>query len=106
MCGLAAVLLGVLAVMPVWADQELALTIRNHRFEPSDVRATAGAPILLNVTNADTTPEEFESTALNREKLIRGGRTVTIRLPALKPGTYEFFGEFNPKTATGRLIVE
>ncbi len=105
-CGVAAVLWWFVAVAPVWADQELALTIRNHQFEPSEVRATAGTPILLKVTNADTAPEEFESTALNREQLIRAGHTITIRLPALKPGTYEFFGEFNPQTATGRLIVK
>jgi len=91
---------------PAWADQELALTIKHHQFEPSEVRARAGEKILLKVTNADSTPEEFESSALNREQLIRSGHTVTIHLPALKPGSYEFYGEFNPKTATGRLIVE
>lgn len=104
--GVAAVCVAVVALAPVWADQELVLTIRNHRFEPPEIRAAAGDPILLKVTNADATPEEFESASLNREKLIRGGGTVTIRLPALKPGSYEFFGEFNPKTATGLLIVE
>ncbi|MBI3621960.1 MAG: cupredoxin domain-containing protein [Nitrospirae bacterium] len=104
--GAVAICVGMAAAAPVWADQELALTIRGHRFEPTEVRAKAGSPIVLKVTNADATPEEFESTALNREKLVRGGGTITIRLPALKPGVYEFFGEFNPKTATGRLVIE
>ncbi len=92
---------------PVWAEQELALTIRNHQFEPAELTATAGSKIVLKVTNADTTPEEFESHELNREKLIRPGQTVTIHLsPELKPGTYIFFGEFNPKTAQGRLVIK
>lgn len=104
--GVIAVYVGAAVAAPVWADQELALTIRGHRFEPAEVRAKAGSPVLLKVTNSDATPEEFESTALNREKLVRGGGTVTIRLPALKPGVYEFFGEFNPQTATGRLVIE
>jgi len=25
---------------------------------------------------------------------------------ALKPGTYPFFGEFNPKTAQGQIVAE
>jgi plastocyanin len=102
----AAVVLSPFWASPVLADQELAVTIKDHRFNPSEVRAKAGESINLKVTNADPTPEEFESGALNREQLIRPGRTVTVRLPALKPGSYDFYGEFNPKTATGRLIVE
>jgi len=104
--GVAVALLWGAVAAPVLADQELTLTIRDHRFEPSDLQAAAHTPILLNITNADAAPEEFESTKLNREKLIRGGHTVTIHLPALEPGIYEFFGEFNPKTAAGRLIVK
>jgi plastocyanin len=88
------------------AVQELTLTIREHRFDPAEVRAPAETPLRLVITNADRTPEEFESYDLNREKLIRPGQTVTIHLPALKPGEYEFFGEFHPETAQGRLIVE
>ena len=91
---------------PAWADQELTVTITNHRFDPPEVRAKAGEAIILKVTNTDPTPEEFESSALNREQLVRPGRTVTVHLPALKPGSYDFYGEYNPKTATGRLIVE
>jgi plastocyanin len=106
--GLLVGLPGVMVGLPagVWADQELAVTIKDHRFEPSEVRAKAGEKIVLNVTNSDSTPEEFESSSLNREQLIRPNHTVAIHLPALKPGRYEFYGEFNPKTATGRLVIE
>jgi plastocyanin len=89
-----------------WADQELAVTIKDHRFDPPEVRAKAGEKILLKVTNEDDAPEEFESSALNREQLIRPKHTVTIHLPALQPGQYDFYGEFNPKTAMGQLIIE
>jgi Cupredoxin-like domain len=88
------------------ADQELTVIIKNHRFEPSELRARTGEKILLKVTNEDAAPEEFESSTLNREQLIRPKHTVTIHLPALKPGRYDFYGEFNPKTATGQLIIE
>ena len=88
------------------AAEEYVITIRNHQFEPAELTVPAGTKIHLIVTNADKTPEEFESEDFNREKMIRPGQTVTIRVPALKPGTYEFFGEFHPKTALGRLIVK
>jgi len=94
------------SAMPAAAEQALAVTIRNHRFEPAELTATAGEKIVLTVTNADAAPEEFDSPDLNREKLIRPGQTVTITLPALKPGGYLFSGEFNPTTATGRLVVK
>ena len=87
-------------------EAEVRLTLKNHRFVPAEVRIAQNTRVRLVVTNTDSTVEEFESPALNREKLIPPGQTVTIFLRPLKPGVYDFFGEFNPKTATGRLIVE
>lgn len=88
------------------ADEERTLTIKNNRFLPSEIRVPSNTPSTLKLTNADAAAEEFESPSLNREKLIRGGGSVDIRLPALKPGRYEFYGEFHPDTARGILIVE
>ena len=87
-------------------EAEVRLTLKDHRFVPAEVHAAQNTRIRLVVTNTDSTVEEFESPALNREKLIPPGQTVTIFLRPLKPGVYGFFGEFNPTTATGRLIVE
>lgn len=80
--------------------------ITNHTFVPAELRVKAGTKATLTVTNQDPTAEEFESPSLNREKMIRGGGSVTITLPALKPGRYEFFGEFHPDTAQGVIIAE
>lgn len=87
-------------------DVEIRLTLKDHRFVPAEIRVARAVKVTLIITNADATVEEFESPALNREKLIPPGQTITLFLRPLKPGVYEFFGEFNPKTATGRLIVE
>ncbi len=83
-----------------------ALTIKDHRFEPSTVTIPADTKVLLRVKNADTTAEEFESHALKREKLIPAGTEATIKVGPLKPGTYPFFGEFHEATAQGELVVE
>ena len=101
-------LLAPLALAPQAAAQEVVirLTIQDHRFEPATVEAPAGKKIQLVIKNADATPEEFESHDLKREKVIPGGGEITLRVGPLQPGTYAFFGEFNPKTAQGRLIVK
>lgn len=96
-----------LAVYPAHAaDLELSMTIKNHIFEPSVLKVPANQRIKLTVQNLDTTPEEFESHALNREKVIPGGVKAVIYLGPLKPGRYEFMGEFNPTTAKGVVIAE
>lgn len=88
------------------ADNEVAITIREHRFEPAEIRVPAGQKIKLIVHNQDATPEEFESHELNREKIIAPGAKATIYVGPLKPGRYPFFGEFNEKTARGNLVAE
>lgn len=85
---------------------ELSFEIRNHRFVPEEMVATSGEKIRLSIYNRDTTPEEFESYELNREKVVSGNSSIRIFLPALEPGIYPFFGEFHPETAQGRLIVK
>jgi hypothetical protein len=93
-------------VAPAQAPTEITLTIENHRFQPDDITVKAGAPFVLVIVNKDATPEEFESKQLRIEKVVAGGKTVRLRMPALKPGTYRFVGEYNEKTAQGRIVAE
>ena len=88
------------------ADSEVKLTIKDHRFIPSEVKVPAGQKIKLIVDNQDATPEEFESHELNREKVIVGNSKATIFIGPLKPGRYPFVGEFNEATAKGVVIAE
>jgi hypothetical protein len=81
------------------------LIIKDHRFQPAEIEIPAGQKIALIVKNDDPTPEEFESTELRREKVVTGGEQITVYIGPLKPGRYEFFGDFNPKTARGHIIV-
>jgi len=82
------------------------LVIKDHQFQPTEIEVPAGQKIALLVKNNDTTPEEFESTELRREKVVAGGEQITVYIGPLKPGTYEFFGDFNPKTARGHIIAK
>jgi hypothetical protein len=85
---------------------EYRLSIKNHRFEPANLVLPAGQKIRLVIANLDPTPEEFESHQLNREKIVPGNGRTTVYLGPLEPGSYPFFGEFNPKTATGTITVK
>ena len=94
-CGLAAA-----------AEPEVNLVIKNHRFEPSEVKVAANQRVRLVVHNQDSTPEEFESKKLNREKIVAPGAKAVIFIGPLKPGRYEFYGEYHEDTAKGVVIAE
>jgi len=86
--------------------EEYKVVIKGHKFVPSQIEMKVGEKHRLIVENHDSTPEEFESYELNREKIVSGNSQIVIFLPPLEVGEYPFFGEFNPKTAQGRIIVK
>ena len=88
------------------AEGEILLTIKDHRFDPSEVRVPANQKVKLLVQNLDATAEEFESHALNREKVIPGNSKAVLYVGPLSPGHYPFFGEFHEQTAKGVVIAE
>lgn len=87
-------------------DGEYSLVIQDHRFQPAELKLPAGKKLKLIVENRDATPEEFESHALNREKVIPGKSSASIFIGPLKAGRYPFVGEFNEATAQGVIIAE
>jgi plastocyanin len=88
------------------AAQEFNLVIRNHKFEPDEIRVPAGKRVSLYVANEDSTPEEFDSPALKVEKVIAAKSKALVRIGPLKAGRYEFIGEFHADTAKGVVIAE
>lgn len=93
--------------LSAFADEDdFLLVIQNHQFEPAELVVPANKKIKLRIENKDSTPEEFESHELNREKLVAGKSTVTIYIGPLKAGRYPFFGEFNEKTAKGVVVAQ
>lgn len=103
---LVAVLAFAAASVATAADAEYNIVIKDHLFVPATLEVPANTKLVLIVDNQDATPEEFESHSLKREKIIAGGTSARIKLGPLKVGEYKFFGEFNEKTAQGKLIVK
>ncbi|MEX1669880.1 cupredoxin domain-containing protein [Zhongshania guokunii] len=107
MCWLSLLTLLLLPAAAALADKPVFnIEIREHLFSPSELRVPANTKIKLLVHNLDSTPEEFESYELNREKVILGGHKAVIFIGPLPVGNYPFFGEFNPKSAQGKIIAE
>jgi plastocyanin len=88
------------------AEPELLLVIREHRFEPAELKVPANQRIKLVVHNQDASAEEFDSHALNREKVVPAQTKVTIYIGPLKPGRYPFIGEYHEATAKGVVVAE
>jgi len=85
---------------------EYTLVVKNHVYRPSELKVPAGTKFRLVVRNEDATPEEFESTDFNREKIVLPNSSITVYVGPLHTGSYGFFGDFHQATAQGRLIVE
>jgi len=85
---------------------EFRLTIKDHRFEPTQLKVPANTKFKLLVTNTDATPSEFESNDVNREKIVLPNRTATIFIGPLDKGSYKFFDDFHQDTGNGVLIAE
>ena len=92
---------------PARADApEFTIVIEAHRFIPAELKIPAGRKIRLLIENRDPTPEEFESYDFDRERIVPGKGRVAVFVGPLKPGRYEFFGDFNIDTARGHLVAE
>lgn len=88
------------------ADPQALLVIKDHRFDPAELKVPADTRVKLVVHNQDATPEEFESHSMKRERVIPGGAKATIYIGPLKAGRYDFFGEYHEATAKGVVIAE
>ena len=106
----AAILIGLAGFLAMGTTMARAddyiLTIKDHRFSPTEIKIPANKRVQITVVNDDPTPEEFESHEMKVEKVIPGKSKGVVRVGPLKPGRYPFFGEFHEATAKGTLIAE
>src|SRR5262245_62383100 len=94
-------LLAAPAQVQIADEIEVTITIKDHKFDPAEVRVPTGKAVKLIVKNLDASAEEFESKTLKVEKIIAGNGTAVIRIKPLAKGSHKFFGEYHEKTAQG-----
>ena len=84
----------------------VSLTIRDHKFTPSEIHVKADTPSEFTIVNQDATVEEFDSAALKVEKVVSGNAQGSVRIRPLAPGRYPFMGEYHSQTAQGVVVAE
>ena len=97
---------GLALASPAAAEDSFSLSIKGKAFEPNELTVPAGQKITLTVKNLNTVPSEFESSDLNREKVVTGGNAITVYIGPLRPGSYEFFDDFNADTPHGHIVAK
>ncbi len=87
-------------------DNVTEIRFDNHHFAPQRLTVPAGQPLMIKVVNSSKETIEFESFNLNREKAIEPGEAITVRLPALSPGSYDFYDDFHQDVPQGSIIAK
>jgi heme/copper-type cytochrome/quinol oxidase subunit 2 len=87
-------------------DQSFELTLKEHKFTPSELTIPADKRVKLTIKNLDVTAAEFESHNFKAEKVIPAGGEVSLYIGPLKAGTYGFFDDFHEDETKGTLIAK
>jgi plastocyanin len=85
---------------------ELVISVKDHKFDPAELQAPAGKPLVLRVKNLDPSPMEFESNSLRVEKVLTGNGEAVINIRPQQAGRYDFFDDFHASTTKGVLVVK
>jgi hypothetical protein len=84
---------------------EYHVELKKHLFYPAQIIIPANKKIKLVIHNHDNSVEEFDSFDLNREKVLFPKKKSLIFIGPLPVGEYNFFGEYHPNSARGKIIA-
>jgi cupredoxin-like protein len=97
---------GGLATAAPAEDVIVELRFENRSFTPQTLNVPANRPFKIKILNESKEVIEFESFKLNREKVVGVGETVTITIPGLKPGSYDFYDDFHQDVPQGTIVAK
>jgi Cupredoxin-like domain len=91
-----------------FADESAIPQLRfdHGSFAPAMVTVPANKPFKVKVTNQSDAAIEFESFELHRERVVPPGETITVHMPSLAPGNYQFFDDFHHEVPKGRIVSQ
>lgn len=96
------------ALAPVaFADELPTFTIemKDGVVTPDHLDVPAGKDVKLVIKNTGTTPAEFESQRLRKEKVLAPGAESFVVLRGLSAGDYTFFDDFHPGAGQGTITA-
>jgi hypothetical protein len=80
------------------------IEMNNGAIDPLHLEVPANRPFKLEIHNAGTTPAEFESLELRKEKVLGPKVKSFMVIRRLPPGEYKFFDDFHPGSPQAVLI--
>ena len=80
-------------------DAAVAISVKNHHFQPAEVRAPANRRLAITVKNLDTTAMEFESVSLRVEKVIAASSEGRRQHSSAGAGALRILRRFPPGDA-------
>jgi Cupredoxin-like domain len=91
---------------PETKRKALEIRFENHKFSPQTLVVPADRALQITVLNLSSERIEFESFKLNREKVVEPGASITLKLPPLRAGSYDFFDDFHSDVPEGAIIAK
>lgn len=88
-----------------YAEENYVITEKDKKFFPKELVIPAGQKVKITIKNLDSTPAEFESTALNREKIVGGNSEIIIFIGPMDAGIYSYTDDFH-QTSTATIIAK
>lgn len=82
------------------------LRFEHGGFAPAQLTVPANKPFKVKVTNQSDAAIEFESFELHRERVVPPGETITVHMPSLAPGNYQFFDDFHHGVPKGLIVSQ
>ena len=82
------------------------IELKDGVITPQRLQVPANKDFRIELHNAGTTPAEFESKGLRKEKVVPPDSTSVILIRKLAPGEYDLFDDFHPQGAASVLVAE
>lgn len=92
---------------PVQAGEPwvVVLEMNDGILTPERIEIPANTEVKIIVRNTGTTPAEFESLRLRKEKVLAPGAESFVVIRRATAGEYPFFDEFHPDTGQGVIVA-
>ena len=97
-----------LATLALCADDDPVFRIefKDGTINPSRLEVPANRRFKIELYNLGSTPAEFESSELRREKVLAPNSSSFIVIRQLEPGEYKFFDDFHLETPPAVLVAK
>ncbi len=105
---LAAFAILLITAMPAWAEDlpTFKVEMKDGVITPLRLEVPADKPFKIEIHNTGTTPAEFESIELRKEKVVAPGAVSFVVIKKISPGEYKFFDDFHPNAPQVTVVAK